>query len=57
MSQIEGLKKRVCDAIEARADEIIDIGETILRNPETGFREFETAALVADKMRELGLGR
>ncbi|MCP5152091.1 MAG: amidohydrolase [Chromatiales bacterium] len=55
MSQIEGLKKRVCDAIEARADEIIDIGETILRNPETGFREFETAALVADKMRELGL--
>ena len=43
----EGLKARVCEAIERNANRIIDIGETILHNPETGFREEKTASLTA----------
>ena len=55
MSDLERLKERVCAAIDARRDEIIGLGETILRNPETGFREVKTEALVADTLRGLGL--
>ncbi len=55
MSSIESLKREACAAIDARRDEIIDIGETILRNPETGFKEKKTAALVAEKLAALGL--
>src|SRR6202040_2635643 len=44
-----------CEAIDRHADTIIDLGETILRHPETGFNEVKTAALVADQMRALGL--
>ena len=51
----EELKRAVCDAIDRHADEIIDVGETILRNPETGFNEVKTAALVAQRMSALGL--
>jgi len=54
MSGHEQLKARVCEAIDARREAIIDIGESILRNPETGFRELRTEALVADTMRGLG---
>ncbi|NKC17014.1 MAG: amidohydrolase [Gammaproteobacteria bacterium] len=49
------LKRAVCAAIDAREDAIIEIGESILRQPETGFREHRTAAFVAEKMREIGL--
>ncbi len=51
----EELKAQVCAAIDKQRDEIIRIGETILKNPETGFREIKTAQLVASKMEELGL--
>lgn len=51
----EELKKLVCDAIDKNREEIIRIGETILRNPETGFKETKTAQLVASKFEELGL--
>ncbi len=49
------LKKAVCAAIDEHQQMIIDIGETILRNPETGFKEFGTAQLVADRFEEIGL--
>ncbi len=49
------LKKAVCAAIDEHQQIIIDIGETILRNPETGFKEFETARLVAEYFEELDL--
>src|SRR5262252_1432406 len=55
MSSREELKRTVCDAIDRRADAIIDLGETILRHPETGFNEVRTAALVAERMTALGL--
>src|SRR5437588_614995 len=55
MSSKEQLKRAVCETIDRRADTIIDLGETILRHPETGFNEVKTAALVADRMSALGL--
>src|SRR5262252_4803460 len=55
MSNKEDLKHAVCEAIDRHADMIIDLGETILRNPETGFNEVRTAALVAERMKAVGL--
>jgi amidohydrolase len=55
MTSKEELKKRVCDAIDNRAEELCKIGDAILRQPELGFKEFKTAALVEDKFRSLGL--
>jgi amidohydrolase len=51
----DALKRAVCEAIDRHADEIINIGETILGHPETGFNEVKTAALVAERMRALDL--
>lgn len=51
----EQLKERVCEAIDGRREEIIEIGETILRNPELGFKEYKTAKLIRSKFKELGL--
>jgi hypothetical protein len=36
MSSRDELKRAVCEAVDRHADAIIDLGETILRNPETG---------------------
>src|SRR5438105_15190035 len=55
MSSKDELKRSVCEAIDRRADAIIDLGETILRHPETGFNEVRTAALVAERLSALGL--
>ena len=55
MKNKDELKRAVCEAIDRHADDIIDLGETILRNPETGFNEVKTAALVAQRMSGLGL--
>ena len=51
----ETLKRAVCEAIDRHGNEIIELGERILHHPETGFNEERTAALVAEKMRTLGL--
>ena len=55
MTSKDELKRAVCAAIDRHADAIIDLGETILRSPETGFNEVKTAALVARRMSALGL--
>ncbi|MGC2202333.1 MAG: amidohydrolase [Stellaceae bacterium] len=55
MTSKEELKRAVCEAIDRRADTIIEIGETILRHPETGFNEVKTAALVAEHMSHMRL--
>ncbi|MGC2415247.1 MAG: hypothetical protein WA459_21430, partial [Stellaceae bacterium] len=52
----ESLKQRVCEAIDRHGNEIIELGETILHHPETGFNERKTSALVAERMAALGLG-
>src|SRR5690348_5598287 len=51
----EQLKEAVCEAINRHGNEIIELGETILHHPETGFNEAKTAALVAERMAALGL--
>jgi amidohydrolase len=55
MTGKDELKRAVCDAIDRYGDEIIELGETILHHPETGFNEVKTAALIAERMRALGL--
>src|SRR5438309_8942170 len=55
MNSKDELKRAVCETIDRHADAIIDLGETILRHPETGFNEVKTAALVAEHMAALGL--
>ena len=45
----------MCEAIDRHGNAIIELGETILRHPETGFNEAKTAALVAERMTALGL--
>lgn len=40
--------------IENKSDEIINLGEILFKNPESGFKEVKTAKIVADKMRPLG---
>ncbi|OGG43633.1 MAG: amidohydrolase [Candidatus Handelsmanbacteria bacterium RIFCSPLOWO2_12_FULL_64_10] len=51
----EELKAKVYEAIDRRRDEIVALGETIMKNPELGFKEFETAALVREKFASLDL--
>jgi len=55
MMDKEQLKDAVCAAIDRHADEIVGLGETILRHPETGFNEVKTSSLVAERMGALGL--
>src|SRR5213075_1283616 len=51
----EQLKAAVCEAIDRQGNRIIELGETILHHPETGFNETKTSALVAEAMRAIGL--
>jgi amidohydrolase len=51
----DALKRRLWDAIDRHADEIITLGETIRRHPELGFKEVRTARLVEETLRHLGL--
>ena len=55
MSTSADLKERIAAVVESHRDDIVEIGETIMRNPELGFKEFETAALVQRKFDELEL--
>ncbi len=55
MPSKEELKRQLYAAIDSRADELINLAQTILQNPEPGFREFKTAQLVAGKFAELGI--
>lgn len=55
MSVSAELKDRVISHIEQRKTEIIALAEKILRNPELGYREYKTSALVVEELRKLGL--
>ena len=44
------LKRRVFEAIDRRAEEIIGIGERIASNAEMGFKEVKTARLVQETL-------
>ena len=49
------LKQYVISAVESRRQQIIELAEKILHNPELGYREEKTAALVAKELEKLGL--
>lgn len=53
MGDVEALKKRVCERIDAHREEIIALGEDIRVHPELGFKEFRTAGIVAEHFRRL----
>jgi amidohydrolase len=48
-------KQRVAQIIEENQKQIIEIGEHIWKNPEPGYREFNTSAYLVKKLQELGL--
>jgi len=49
------LKRRVWEAIDRRAEEIIGLGERIKKHPELGFKEVKTARLAAETLGKRGL--
>ena len=55
MPSKEDLKRRAAEIIDSKADELTALAQTILKNPEPGFRELKTARLVAEKFAELGM--
>ena len=55
MPSKEELKALAFREIDSRADEIIGLAQTILKNPEPGFREVKTSRLVSEKFAELGI--
>lgn len=48
-------KQKVCQAIDDHRKEILEIGEEILHNPELGYQEKHTSALVKEEFIRLGL--
>ncbi|PKB79742.1 MAG: amidohydrolase [SAR202 cluster bacterium Io17-Chloro-G9] len=54
-SSKEDLKALAFREIDARADEIIGMAQSILKNPEPGFRETKTSRLVGEKFAALGV--
>jgi len=51
----EELKRQVQEVIDKSAERIIGVGEEIRRRPELGFKETETARIVCQAFRALGL--
>ncbi|HUO63707.1 MAG TPA: hypothetical protein VMT97_08390, partial [Terriglobales bacterium] len=55
MPTLDDVKRSVCEAIDRQSERIINVGETIRKNPELGFKEVKTSRLVEETMREIGL--
>jgi metal-dependent amidase/aminoacylase/carboxypeptidase family protein len=49
----DSVRRKVIEAIDAHAKEIVEIGEAIWRKPELGFKEFKTAELTEKKYSEM----
>jgi len=49
------MKQKICDVIDEKRDKIIEIGDSIFANPELGFKEYKTSALVKSVFSDLGL--
>jgi amidohydrolase len=54
MSNIDELKQRILDDVDARRDELIRTSETIHANPELAFQEFEAVALLTSILEQGG---
>ena len=55
MPSKEDLKRKAAEIIDAKADNLVTIAKTILKNPEPGFRELKTAKLVAEQFAAMGM--
>ncbi|MDQ0288623.1 amidohydrolase [Oligosphaera ethanolica] len=55
MRSKESLKKQVLKAIDDQADAIVAIGDSVWKNPESGYREVKTGKLAVKTLRGLGL--
>ena len=55
MATKEEIKQRITESVDRRARQIEKIGDHIMVNPELGFKEFETAKVVASTFGEFGL--
>ena len=55
MKSAAELKKAVIARIDSRRAEILQLADTLLHNPETGYKEFKTAELVKNELVRLGL--
>ena len=51
----EELKNIICQHIERNKEQIIAIGQKIFRNPELGFKEVKTSAIIKETFESLGL--
>lgn len=55
MTDRETLKQQVCQAVDRRRDDIVNVGESIMDAPELGFKETRTADRVKQTFEQLGL--
>lgn len=55
MATREDLKRAACAEIDRAHDELFDFGDDIFNHAELGFKEFRTAAKVAERLRAFGL--
>lgn len=55
MTTKDELKAIVCAEIDRRSEDIVAISDHVMRHPETGYREVQTAAYVADRLEAMGL--
>ena len=55
MKYKDEIKNRLCKAIDDKSDQLIELTKSILNNPETGFKEFQTSKLVSDQFKALGI--
>ena len=50
---MKNLKQTLIAEIEAKKDEISAIADFLLKNPETGYKEFKTSAFVRNELEKL----
>ena len=55
MTDRDRLKQAVCEAIDQRRQRVVDLGESIMDEPELGFKEVRTAERVRQVFEEAGL--
>jgi metal-dependent amidase/aminoacylase/carboxypeptidase family protein len=55
MPSAQELKEWACQRIDAHREKIMALGEDVRVHPELGFKEFRTAAIVAEHFARLGI--
>ena len=51
---MENHLNHVYSCIDKRKEEIIEIGDHIYANPETGYKEFKTSSYLSEKLKDIG---